>query len=149
MAKNNTTNAQRVAIDSAHAATNKLAVSILRRGRDLGYTLSTAFKRAIKFIKVNDKRVCFAQKSTVATYNEGSQAIMITYDYGADSNYISKQDRIIAGLLLLRKSTKRVKVANGGTSSGKFVTSLPFPQLSKQATEADTFTDFSSSLLTA
>ena len=68
---------------------------------------------------------------------------MITYDSGADSNYISEQDRIIAGLPILRKSTKRVEVANGGTSNGKFVTSLPFAQLSKQAAEADTFTDFS------
>ena len=42
---------------------------------------------------------------------------------------------------------KAGKVANGGTSSGNFVTSIPFPQLSKQAAEADTFTDFSSSLL--
>jgi len=72
---------------------------------------------------------------------------MITYDSGADSNYISEQDRIIAGLPILRKSTKRVEVANGGTSSGKFVTSLPFAKLSRQAAEADTFTDFSSSLL--
>ena len=89
----------------------------------------------------------FAQKSTVATSNEDSKAVTITYDSGADSSYISKQDRIISGLLNLCKSTKQVEVANGGTSSGKFVTSLPFAKPSKQAAEADTFTDFSSSLL--
>ena len=132
MAKNDTTNVQRVAINHAHAVTVKPATSILHRSRNLGYALSTAFKRAIKFIKADDKRVRFAQKSTVATYSEESKAIMITYDSGADSNYISGQDRIIAGLPILRKSTKQVEVANGGTSSGKFVTSLPFPQLSRQ-----------------
>ena len=38
-------------------------------------------------------------------------------------------------------------MANGGTSSGKYVTRLPFPKLSQKATEADTFDDFSSFLL--
>ena len=55
MAKNDTTNAQRVVLDSAHATTEKPVASILRRGRNLGYALSTAFKRAIKFIKADDK----------------------------------------------------------------------------------------------
>ena len=90
MAKNDTTNAQRVAIDHAYAATVKLATSILHHIRNFGYALSTAFKRAIKFIKADDKRVRFARKSTVTTYNEESKAVIITYDSGADSNYISQ-----------------------------------------------------------
>ena len=147
MAKNDQTNAMRITIDQAHAAAVKPVASILHRGRNFGYALSTAFKRAIKFIKADEKRVRFSRKDSIATFTEESKAIMITYDSGADSNYISEQDRIIAGLPILRKSTKRVEVANGGTSNGKFVTSLPFAQLSKQAAEADTFTDFSSSLL--
>ena len=137
----------RITIDQAHAAAVKPVASILHRGRNFGYALSTAFKRAIKFIKADEKRVRFSRKDSIATFTEESKAIMITYDSGADSNYISEQDRIIAGLPILRKSTKRVEVANGGTSNGKFVTSLPFAQLSKQAAEADTFTDFLSSLL--
>ena len=108
MAKNDTTNTQKMAIGSAHAATVKPVGSISHRGRNFGYALSTAFKRAIKFIKADDKRVRFAQKITMATYNEDSKAVII---------------------------------------SGKFVTSLPFAELSKQAAEADTFTDFSPSLL--
>ena len=69
------------------------------------------------------------------------------YDSGADGNYISKADRKKAGLPILRHSTKRVGIANGGTSSGKFVTKLSFPQLSKKAAEADTFQDFPTSLM--
>ena len=135
-------------INSAHAATDKPVVaSILHRGRSFGYALSTAFKQAFKFINANDKRVRFTQESTVATYNKDGKAVMITCDSGANSNYISEKDRIIVGLPILRKSTKQVKVANGGTSSGKSVTLLPFSHLSKQAAEADTFTDFSSSVL--
>ena len=51
MAKNDTTNAQKMAINSAHAATVKPVVSILHQGRDIRYSLSTAFKQAIKFNK--------------------------------------------------------------------------------------------------
>ena len=42
---------------------------------------------------------------------------------------------------------KHVGVANVGTSTGKYVTKLPFQHLSDQAAEADTFNDFPSSLL--
>ena len=76
MARNDTANAQRVAVDHAHTATIKPAASILHRGRNFGYALSTAFKRAIKFTKADDKRVQFTQKTTVATYNEESNAVM-------------------------------------------------------------------------
>ena len=40
-----------------------------------------------------------------------------------------------------------VGVANGGTSKAKYVTQLPFRQLSAQATQADTFHDFPTSLM--
>jgi hypothetical protein len=72
---------------------------------------------------------------------------MVTYDSGADGHYISKRDRKKAGLPILRPSTKRVGVANGGTSTAKHVTQLPFKQLSPKATQADTFQDFPNSLM--
>jgi len=40
-------------------------------------------------------------------------------------------------------------VANGSTCKGKYVTALPFPQLSTKAAEADTFNDFQTSLMSA
>ena len=42
----------------------------------------------------------------------------------------------------MRKSNRRVGVANGGTSKGKHVTRLPFEQLSDETAEADTFEKF-------
>jgi len=72
---------------------------------------------------------------------------MMTYDSGADGHYISKKDRRKAGLPIIRKSTRRVGVANGGVSQAKFVTQLPFKALSAQATQVDTFQDFPSSLM--
>ena len=71
------------------------------------------------------------------------------FNSGSDGKYISKADRKKAGLPILQQSTKYVGVTNGSTSSGKFVTQLPFPPLSKQATEAYTFQEFPTSLMSA
>jgi hypothetical protein len=73
---------------------------------------------------------------------------MITYDSGADGHYISKKDQRKAGLPILRPSTQKVRVANGGTSNAKYITQqLPFRQLSAQSRQADTFQDFPNSLM--
>ena len=67
---------------------------------------------------------------------------MVTYDSGANGYYISEKDWHQAGLPILRTSTRKVGVANGGTSNAKYVTRLPFQQLSSQTMQADTFQDF-------
>jgi hypothetical protein len=72
---------------------------------------------------------------------------MVTYDSGADGHYISKKDRCKAGLPIIQKSTRRVGVANGGVSQAKFVTQVPFKDLSAKARQADIFQDFPSSLM--
>jgi hypothetical protein len=72
---------------------------------------------------------------------------MLTYDSGANGHYISKHDQCKAGLPILRPSTWRVRVANGGTSNAKYVTQLPFQKLSAQSRQADTFQDFPPSLM--
>ena len=72
---------------------------------------------------------------------------MVTYDSGADGHYISERDRARAGLPILRRSNKRVGVANGNTSKAQFVTKLPVQQLSTKAAQADTFNDFPTSLM--
>ena len=72
---------------------------------------------------------------------------MITYYSGADNHYMSEAGRIRLKLPILRPSHKRVAVANGGMSEGKYVTRLPFPKLSKTTAEAYTFEEFPSSLM--
>ena len=72
---------------------------------------------------------------------------MVTYDSGADGHYLSEADRKTIRLPILRPSTKRVGVANGGSSQAKHVTALPFKQLSPKANQADTFEDFPHSLM--
>ena len=93
------------------------------------------------------KGVRFANKTTIATFQDKEEAIMLTYDSGADGNYLSEEDRKKAGLPILRRSTKSVGVANAGTSRGKWETELPIPQLSKKPAKADYFSDFPTSLM--
>ena len=64
---------------------------------------------------------------------------MITYDLGPDNHYMSEADMIGLGLLILQPPHKRVAVSNGGTSSGKYVIQLTFPQLSTAVAGTDTF----------
>ena len=47
----------------------------------------------------------------------------------------------------MRISDKKVGVANGGACNGKYITSLPFLQLSSKAAEADTFEEFPTLLM--
>ena len=72
-------------------------------------------------------------------FNNHTVPISITYDSGADGNYLSNRDYIKAGLFILRQSTHKVRVANGGTSQAKHVTRLLFHKLSARAQQADTF----------
>ena len=64
---------------------------------------------------------------------------MLTYDSGADRHYLIKKDIKKVGLPILRVSDKKVGVENGGAYNGKYITKLPFTQLSNKAVEADTF----------
>ena len=72
---------------------------------------------------------------------------MITSDSGADNHYMSESDRIRLKLPIFWPSHKRVSVSNGVMSKGKYVTRLPFSQLSTTKTEADTFEGLPSSLM--
>ncbi len=72
---------------------------------------------------------------------------MASLDSGANNHYISEDDRKQLNLPILRKSSRRMGVANGGTSRGIHVTQLPFESLSQKASQADTFRDFPDSLI--
>ncbi len=89
----------------------------------------------------NKKQVTFG--NTI----EQASTVHLTYDSGADGHYVSKDDRKEACMPILRSSNKKVEVANGDTCKAKNVTQLPFPQLSKRATTADTFTNFPTLLM--
>lgn len=100
IAKHDTNNKIRTAIDAAH----KLQVhqpSLIQKGRNAGYNISTAFRRATQSIKPSTKRVRFDTQLTTQTFHTNETSALITYDSGADGHYISEHDRITAGLPIL------------------------------------------------
>ena len=135
-----------VTIDGSHHPSARRTIKMLQRGKNVGHALSATFKRVTAML-MSRKGVRFASKTNIATFQDKEAAIMLTYDSGADGNYLSKKDRKKAGLPILRRSTKSVGVANAGTSRGKWETELPIPELSKKAGKADSFSDFPTSLM--
>ena len=81
------------------------------------------------------------------TKEERANSVLITYDSGANSNYISEADRKEAQLPILQASKKRVKVPNRETVNAKHTTTLPLPHLSARAKQADTFKQLPTSLM--
>jgi hypothetical protein len=115
-------------------------------GRNKNYALATSLRRAFhRFQQAN--HVNFANDDEIKYYDPINDTPLTTYNSGADGHYLNEQDRIDAGFPILCKSSKRVGVANGGTSKADSVTTLPFDHLSPQARQADTFTDFPQSLM--
>jgi hypothetical protein len=91
--------------------------------------------------------VRFAMTRQVRIFQDKLFAALITYNSGADGHYLSERDHKKVGLPIIRPSTKQVGKANGGTSTARHISRLPFKQLSDQATSADSFDDFPSSLM--
>ena len=147
MAKNDATNANRKAIDSAHGTRDKPKIGLAQCERNTAYSMNLAFNRTFKKLNKTMWHVSFASHNSMRLFNNHTEPIMITYDSGANGNYISKRDRVKAGLPILPQSTCKVGIANGGTSQAKHVTRLPFHKLSAQAQQADTFQDFPTSLV--
>ena len=146
MAKHDINSPVRIGVDKNHMVTTH-QMSWKQLGKDLGARLSNNITKTAKNIIKGGKKVTFATKRTVREYQKEEVAAMITYDSGADGNYISEKDRIAANLPILHPYTKRVAVANGGTSTAKHETALPFAGLSAKANKADTFNDFPTSLM--
>jgi len=146
LAKADDRNRKLMAINDAHNKRGTTSIGFAQCGRNAAYSLGSAFNRTIKKSNKN-KHVSFTTHNRIHQYSSNEQPIMITYDSGVDGHYISEKDRCKTGLPILRTSTLKVGVANGGTSKAKYVTQLPFRQLSAQAMPADTFQDFPTSLM--
>jgi hypothetical protein len=137
---------KRAAINTAHTKHGTPSIGFAQRGCNAAYSLGSAFNRMLKKINTN-KHVRFTISNKVHKYTYNKQPIMLMYDSRADGHYISEKDQCKAGLPILQPSTQKVGVANGGTSYVKYVTQLPFQQLSAQSRQADTFQDFPNSLM--
>jgi hypothetical protein len=79
------------AINATHTKRGTTSIGFAQRGRNATYSLGSAFNRTIKKINKN-KHVSFATHNRVHQYSSSEQPIMVTYDSGADGQYISKKD---------------------------------------------------------
>ncbi len=130
IAKSDTNNAKRLAINSAHAQCNQPTIGLAQRSCNTAYCLDSAFNWTIKKLNRNN-HVNFAKQNKVHLFDATTTpSIMLTYDSGANRHYINEQDQCKAGLPILRPSTQWVGVANIGTSNTKYVIQLPFCKLS-------------------
>jgi hypothetical protein len=149
IAKRDKHNKMCISANQNHRLSNN-EVGWKQQTRNISASINGSLRRAVKKAKGilnNTKSVSFAPTRTVRTYQVQDIAAMITYDSGTDGHYLSEKDRKAIRLPILCASTKRVAVANGEFSKAKHVTSLPFKQLSTKATQADSFDDFPSSLM--
>jgi hypothetical protein len=104
LAKNDTSNKKRAAINTAHTKRGTPSIGFAQWGRNAAYNLGSTFNRTIEKINKN-KHVRFTTSNKVNKYTYNDQPIMITYDSGANGHYISKKDQRKAGLPILRPST--------------------------------------------
>jgi hypothetical protein len=91
LAKNDTSNKKRVAINTAHTKRGTPSIGLAQWGCNAAYSLGSAFNRTLKKINKN-KHVRFTTSNEVHKYPYNEQPIMITYDSRADGHYISKKD---------------------------------------------------------
>ncbi len=132
MAKQDTTSKQCTAIDRAHTILRQQA-TLMQKSRNAASSLHTAISRALHQLIPNQKRVHFSNTRSVRIFHSDEKPTLITYDSGADGHYLSKKDRISAGLPILCISSNQVGVANGGSSHAKHITKLPFKNISNNA----------------
>jgi hypothetical protein len=100
LAKNDTSNKKRAAIDIAHTKRGTPSIGFAQRGCNAAYSLGSAFNRMLKKINKN-KHVRFTTSNKVHKYTYNKQPIMIRYGSGANGHYISEKDRRKAGLPIL------------------------------------------------
>ncbi|KAL7490093.1 hypothetical protein ACHAW6_016101 [Cyclotella cf. meneghiniana] len=147
LAKLNTALPQRVYIDKEHTKPEAAKPSILQSSKNWGYALQSTVKGWARKVSQDNTHVTFAKQALIQAFNKNDAPVMASLDSGADNHYISEKDRKKLNLPILKKSSRRVGVANGGISKGVNVTQLPFKQLSATAVKADTFNDFPDSLI--
>ena len=113
-------------MDAAHTSKGEAAPSFKQKIKNTGQAFGTDLRRFARSLTRDKRKVSFARKIETVTFNSRDDTVMVTYDSGADVNYVGEADRTKLGLPILIISTKRVTVANSGASKGKYVTRLPF-----------------------
>ena len=102
------------AIKLADDERSVLKKTTIRQRTQVDKAFSTLASQSNNIITYESKHVKLRSKPSIDTYQQHDGTTMLTYDSGADGNYLSKKDRTKLGLLILIISDKKVGVANGG-----------------------------------
>ncbi len=122
LAKNDNSNTKLKAINLSHIRRDEPSIGLAQRGCNSVYSMSSTFNQTIKKLNKTKQHVSFATHNTVWLYKDHKEPLMITYNSGSNSNYLSKKDCIKADLPILRPSTCIVGVANAGTNQAQHIT---------------------------
>ena len=79
LAKNETNNIKRKAINSAHIKQDKPSLSLAQHRHNTAYSMSSAFNWTIKKFTKTMLHVSFASHNSVPLFNDHAVLIMITY----------------------------------------------------------------------
>ena len=93
LAKLDTAAPKFAAIKNAYESYQQKSTRIAQRSKNLAYTLSIHTKQIVQNLINKRAHVRFESKAQICTFRTAHQAIMLTYDSGADGNYMSKDDR--------------------------------------------------------
>eukprot|EP00956_Cyclotella_meneghiniana_P036651 scaffold128493_cov64-Cyclotella_meneghiniana.AAC.2 len=118
IAKLDTDKPHRQNIERGHKTSTTTMPYILQTSKNWGYALQSTVKGWARNVSQDKTHVRFAKKAQIQEFHKSDEPIMASLDSGADNHYISEDDRKKLGLPILKKSSRRVGVANGGTSKG-------------------------------
>jgi hypothetical protein len=102
MAKEDTSNAKRADIDTAHKF-DTTDIGLTQQGRNIVHNIGLAFKWKMKNI-TGTKHVRFSRNTQVhiiPSRHEAAATVLVIYDLGADGHYITKTDQVQAQLPIL------------------------------------------------
>ncbi len=88
-----------------------------------------ANKKTVRKIKQERQHVTFAKQHRAQIFSENQEAIKITYNLGADGNYLSEASQQQAKLSIFRQFIKRIRVSNGGINRDMNETTFHFSKL--------------------
>jgi hypothetical protein len=93
MAKEDTSNAKRAAIDTAHKF-DTTDIGLTQQGQNIVHNIGSAFKRKMKNI-TGTKHVRFSRNTrvhSIPSHLKAAATVSVIYDLGADGHYITETD---------------------------------------------------------
>jgi hypothetical protein len=83
----------KVTVDGYNLPVTRKRVGAIQQGKNVGWVLGVSIKQATSELLMR-KEVRFDSNVRVMTYHHNNDPIIVSYDSGANGNYVSKEDRL-------------------------------------------------------